>query len=335
MSELRQDRSTGAWVVIAPERNRRPRAWPAPPAQDAAVAGTADCPFCPGHEALLAAIADEIGQASEPGWRARAVLNRYPIVATGEPPQPRQAGHHRSRDGLGRHEVIIESPRHDADLADFTDAEIEAAVRMWHRRYLALSALPGIEAVILFRNHGRRAGASQIHPHAQIVGLGALPPGCRAAARWARAAFQANGGCPTCAGLAAEQAEDVRIVEDGGQLVALVPFAATAPYELWLLPKRHAASFAAARPEELIELGTLLRRALRRQRAVLGEVSYNLVIDSAPRRWANARYLHWKLRIVPSLVTPGGFELGSGLALNPSLPEADATALRAALARPR
>lgn len=110
--------------------------------------------------------------------------------------------------------------------------------------------------------------------------------------------------------------------------MTLVPFAATVPCELWLLPKRHQADFGQIESAEVNLLATALRDALIRLGATLHEPSYNYVIDSAPKGEAGSTCLHWRLRVVPQSTAPGGFELASGLAINPSLPEQDAAILR-------
>ncbi len=329
MSELRQDRTTGAWVLVAPERNRRPQDWVAhdePPAP----AHAAGCPFCPGNEARLRGVVEEVPGEAAPGWRLRVVRNAYPMVSADGPARRSIHGPHPAVAASGTHEVVIESPRHDDDLAYRSDADIAMVMAAWHRRYVALTARPGIRSVTVFRNRGAGAGASLRHPHSQIVGLEVLPPKLRAMARWGRARYRASGHCVTCAEIACERRDGVRVVEETGSFLALVPFAAAGPYEHWLVPRRHDASFAMAQPHDLAGLATLLGRCLRRLFAVVGRVPYNLVIESAGGRYADAPYLHWRLRIVPDLVTAAGFELGSGFTVNPASPEADADALRRA-----
>jgi UDPglucose--hexose-1-phosphate uridylyltransferase len=336
MSELRQDPTTGAWVIIAPVRQHRPQDWRAMTAPDGAGrdGAHATCPFCPGNESSLAAILEEEPQDVPPGWRIRVVPNIYPLVS-GDPVARHASRGHLSIEARGCHEVVIESPRHDADLTDLGDDHIAAVVAVYQRRYRAMTARLGRGAVVVFRNRGERAGASLRHPHSQVVGLAVTPPRLRAMARWGAGRYRASGQCPTCAELAREREAAARIIEETESFVALVPFAATGPYETWLVPKRHMASFGAAEPHELAALASLLVRSLRRLSSLLGPVPYNFVIESASGRVTDAPYLHWRLRIVPKLAIAAGFELGSGFVVNPSLPEADAEALRDATPRRR
>ena len=176
MSELRQDRTSGGWVIIAPHRGKRPQA--AAPARPSGPPPAFDpqCPFCPGHEGELPGILAETKTPGAPGWTVRVVPNKYPAVqAQAETPQ---AAEHVAQAGFGVHEVIIESPRHDAQLDTLSPEERLAVVTAYRDRCQVLFAAPHIETVILFRNHGPSAGASLLHPHAQAIALG----NCAAAA---------------------------------------------------------------------------------------------------------------------------------------------------------
>ncbi len=328
MSELRQDRTTGAWVIVAPQRGRRPqirergeRAQPRPRFDPS-------CPFCPGNEAQLPGIVAETPAQDAPGWSLRVVPNKYPAVRL-QPP-PIVGGDHQVRPGYGAQEVIIESPWHDAELATMSTDELKAVVGSYRERSRILLAQDGIEAAILFRNYGSRAGASLVHPHTQIIALDIVPPKLAAMDDWARQYHSAHGACPLCEEIAIERNNGIRIVDENERFVALVPFAATYPCELWLVPKQHQASFSALADDALGDFADLLGRALRRLRAALDDPPYNFVINSAPKDEGAARHLHWRLRLVPGVVTWGGFELGAGLPINPSSPEDDAALLRGA-----
>lgn len=328
MSELRQDRTSGTWSIIAPSRGNRPHDRFHDTARDAKI-DPSECPFCPGRETQLPEVVAEIGQDAAPGWRVRAVPNLYPAVDAGEGTVVAGVAGARAEIGYGRHEVIIDSPRHGADLSDLDGPQIEAVVSMYHRRYRALAAMPRIETVVLCRNHGHRAGASLNHPHTQIIALAMVPQRIRAACAWQRAAHLDTGQCVTCREIAAELDDGRRIVEETEHFVAHVPFAAAAPFETWLAPKRHHSSFGAIGPEERADLARLLRQSIRRLKDAAGaSVAYNLVVESWATAPSSLPHLHWKLRLIPAIVVPGGFELGTSLPINPSLPEADAEALR-------
>jgi UDPglucose--hexose-1-phosphate uridylyltransferase len=128
--------------------------------------------------------------------------------------------------------------------------------------------------------------------------------------------------------VAFERSDGSRVVAENDGFVTLVPFAATTPCEMWLIPKRHRASFGEIDAAELELLAIALRDALLRLSAALDDPPYNYVIDTAANLEAGAQHLHWRLRIVPLSTVPAGFELASGVSINPSLPEQDAAILR-------
>jgi len=331
VSEYRQDGTTGAWVVIAPERGRRPSDLECADDADGPEAGGHRlCPFCPGNEELLPPIIEQAPAEGMPGWFTRVVPNKHPALRPIGDLQPVALDRQRRLAGFGYHEVIIESPRHDADLVTFSDVELAAIVHAWQTRFTELSARPGIEATFVFRNFGHDAGASLRHPHSQVIATAIVPPWIAVKTGWARERGAQAGHCVTCEELGHEVADGRRVVEVTNRFLVAVPFAARSPYELRITPFRHQPSFADARTSETIELGPLLRRTLGRLQATLGEHSYNLVIGSAASHDCDAVSDHWSLSIVPDVVRPGGFELGSGLPINPSRPEDDAARLRAA-----
>jgi UDPglucose--hexose-1-phosphate uridylyltransferase len=331
MSELRQDRTTGRFVIIAPKRRGRPT--------DVAVrrhepesfaAYDPSCPFCPGHEAELPGILAETAASGSPNWSVRAVPNKFPAVTPANPAAKPAPKHDFGTVG-GSHEVVIESPRHNADLATMTEDELQTVVAMYRRRCAARLAEPGIETVVLFRNRGADSGTSLMHPHAQIIALDLVPPRLAAMNEAGLDYFRRHSRCVACDEIESELRQRQRIVEENTHFAALVPYAAEHPFELLIVPKQHRASFASTDDGALHDFAGLLGRSLRRIDAALSRPSYNFVIDSAPKPMVSAPHFHWRLRIVPKMVTWGGFELGSGLPINPSLPENNAAALRAVI----
>jgi len=330
VSEFRQDRITGAWVIIAPERGHRPQDGRAAMDADPPVSAAA-CPFCRGNEAMLPTIIEETAGGEAPGWLTRVVANKYPALRADAPLLPPADACGPGMPGYGVHEVIVETARHDGDLTTLTAPELDAVVRTYQRRFAGLAQRTGIRTALVFRNHGRRAGASLIHPHAQAIAMGMVPPLFAAIAQRAQAHFEQKGQCLMCACLEHELEQAHRIVEATERFVVLVPYAAEKPFELWIVPRRHQASFAEPDEGELSELGRVLLRALRCLDAVAGSPPYNFAIESPATNGFNATFLHWRLRIVADTARPGGFELGSGMTINPSSPESDAATLRAAM----
>jgi UDPglucose--hexose-1-phosphate uridylyltransferase len=326
MSEFRQDRTNGRWAIIAPERGKRPHEPKSGAAASLRAPFDPDCPFCPGNEAMLTPVVDETQCDAPPGWRNRVVPNKYPILSDdGEPPpDPLSAGY-------GHHQVIIETPRHDADLPDLAPEDMQALVETWHRRFTAALALPGIRSVQLFRNRGKGAGASQGHSHSQIVAQPLMPPRLATALTWATEHFERQGECATCAELARETDDGTRVVEITDHFALLVPYAAGSPFEQWIVPRRHRPCFSQCDTRERAALAPLLQRAMRRLAAAAGGPACNVVLEPGILPAGSERELHWTMRIVPDLTTPGGFEKITGVSINPLSPEDCSTKLRNAV----
>lgn len=329
MSEVRQDKTTGEWVIISPGRGRRPSDFSARRRTPGQTLGLDPaCPFCPGNEAQLPGILAETPANEPPGWRVRVVQNKYPAMQSNASAVSSDS-QHTSVSGYGQHEVVIDTPRHDLDLPSMSDAERDAVVSMYLARYRHLIGDAQVKSVILFRNHDGASGASLRHPHAQLVALGVIPPRLQSMSIWAHQRYDATKRCTTCEEIVLERTDGRRLVEETRSFLALVPFAATVPCETWLVPKRHQASFATMEESECADLSMLLGRTLRRLKALYRDLPYNFVVDSAASSEQQDVALHWRLRITPNLVTWGGFERGTDMPINPSLPEQDAALLRA------
>jgi len=332
MSELRHDPTTDGWVIVAPERNRRPRNGRPPPGRMQGLPSfDPTCPFCPGNESLLPSIIAETGSSGEPGWGTRVVANKFAAVSQ-DAADRNGSSLYEIKPGWGHHEVIVEASRHDKDLVTMSKQEIHAVLLTYRNRYDALMVDAAVQSVILFRNRGSAAGASIQHPHSQMVALQLVPPLVEARQAAMIDYYKGKSRCVLCDVIAHEQMDGSRIVAENDAFVSVAPFAAIAPCEMWLLPKRHQADFGEIQDAEIGLLAVALQDALIRLSATLRDPPYNYVIDSAAKGGSGAPHLHWRLRIVPQVVTPAGFELGSGLPINTSAPEHDAAVLRSAAA---
>lgn len=327
MSELRHDPTTDRWVIIAPERGRRPHKRPRPGKRETpALAADPTCPFCPGNETQLPAIITETPSVLKPGWHTRVVPNKFPAVSP-------EANHnhdsfYQTAAGRGHHEVVIESPRHDHELTTMSEEEIRDLLNTCRNRYVALMVGRAVRSVIVFRNRGERGGASLTHPHTQLIALDTVVPLVHARQTAMTGYYRQEGRCLLCDIVDHERESGLRVVDENDAFLTVVPFAASAPCEMWLLPKRHGADFGNLPHEEVGHLAIALRDALTRLALALDDPPYNYVIDTAAKGASDAPALHWRLRITPRVAARAGFELGSGLPINPSLPEADAAILR-------
>jgi UDPglucose--hexose-1-phosphate uridylyltransferase len=328
MPELRYNIITREWVIIATERAKRPEQFASRNTRRSPQpAFDARCPFCPGNEAQTPPETYRIGD--ERTWHVRAVPNKFAALSSEGELARRTDGLKRTISGVGRHEVIIETPVHNRQMAQFTAAELERAVQAYVRRYEAVTADPRIAHATLFRNHGERAGTSLEHPHAQIVGTPIIPPQVRERMETALRFFDENGRCIFCNLLEEELTEGRRLVAENERFVAFLPFAALTPFHLWIFPRRHTAGVLEASDAELADFAALLGTVLRKVRAGLEDPDYNLTLRTPPREAQGMRYFHWYASLIPRVTRVAGFEIGSGMFINTSLPEQSAEFLRA------
>lgn len=232
--------------------------------------------------------------------------------------------------GYGAHEVVIEGPRHTGDLATVDLDLVRDVLDAYRTRYRVLRSA-GAAVILVFRNHGPSAGTSLAHPHSQIVAAPVVPYQIRHRFEVAMQYFDDLGACLYRDILSRELADGRRIVFENDTFVAFQPFAAGVPFETWIMPRYHQASFGEISDEILDALAPALQTVLHGLRVALNDPDYNYVINSAPPGEENHEYFVWHLRIVPRLATPAGFELGSGMRINPSSPELTAATLRRAI----
>ena len=342
-SEFRRDPISGDWVIIAPQRSLRPDefhesgagrtpdvpSWPAP------------CPFCAGRECATppeVAADREPGSAPDgPGWRVRIVPNKFPAVARDAAVVAAENGPFERRNGFGIHEVVIESPDHDADFSSFAADHAASVLRLTRDRLRRLEAEEGIRYVHWFKNRGREAGASLRHPHSQIVALPFIPGRVRLEIEAAARFGAANRACLFCRTIGDEIRDGRRLVLRGDAFIVTAPFAARFPFETHLHPIFHAPSFARLGDSEIAILAETLQTLLRGLKGALDDPPYDIVLHQAPgpdpsRPNRPEREYHWHLEIFPVLTRVAGFEWGTGVFINPIPPERAAAALREILA---
>jgi UDPglucose--hexose-1-phosphate uridylyltransferase len=335
MIEARVDPETGDWNIAAPRRAGRP------------VDGTSapkPCPFCPGNETMTPPEVLRV-PADADAWQVRVVPNLYALVATDDPTGPAPASPPTapvaaapslsplpsSLPFTGRHEVVIESDRHDWDLRFGDPVEVARVLFAIRQRYRAL-AQRRPAAISVFRNYGARAGASLSHPHSQVVALDQTPPAL--AQRWRRAYeyFDRTGRCLHDDIAAAEREQGTRVVSDTDGVLIWQPHASAVPHQTVLLPTDLSADLANASDEAIAAVAGALPRVLTGLAEVLDDPAYNLVLHTGPANDATTHsWYHWHIAVYPRVTTPGGLEIATGVTVSPATPEDTAPALRRAL----
>jgi UDPglucose--hexose-1-phosphate uridylyltransferase len=327
--ELRKDAITRRWVIIATERAARPTDFPAVPAE---VNSPDKCPFCEGREAQtppeILAIRRPGSTPNGPGWQVRVVPNKYPALRIEGSIAVTVRGIFEWMGGVGAHEVIIDTPEHNLHPAIMTPSQLSSALWMYRERYRDLDRDERFKYLLLFRNHGRSAGASLSHPHSQLIALPIVPKRATEELEGAQDYFAREGRCAYCDILGQEKAEQVRLVWENDEFAAFVPFAAWCPFELWILPKHHVASFGEITDSQILPLAEVLQQVLGRLHQCLHNPPYNYIIHTAPYGNKVGHFYHWHIEVFPRLSQVAGFEWGSGFYINTVPPEDAARYLR-------
>ena len=328
MSELRKDPVTGRWVIISTERRKRPTDFRLEPVHVAADAG---CPFCEGHEKMTPRelLAHRNGSApNTPGWSLRVVPNQFPVLRVEGSLDRQGEGLFDKMNGIGAHEVIIESPRHDETLASMGEAAVEQVLWAFCERVQDLKQDRRFRYIIIFKNHGQAAGARLDHSHSQLVALPIVPREVRDEVDGARTHFASKERCVFCDIIRQESQDARRLIAENADMIAVAPYAPRFPFETWILPKRHQPLYENSPRHEYASLARLLGDVLRRMNRALRFPPYNLLIHSAPLAEDAGEFYHWHVEIIPKLTKVAGFEWATGFYLNPTAPEEAAQVLR-------
>lgn len=327
-SELRHNKISGQWVIYAPGRSERPSDFENDTLRTSRPKFDNECPFCPGNEDMLPTVISEYDTGVSNNWQTRVVPNKFPMLTPQQERERKQHGPYVQMAGYGHHEVIIEHPRHDIDLPQMTHEEVKTVIDTYHHRYTELMWEHKNMMGIIFRNHGKRAGTSILHPHSQLVVTGVVPKHIRWRERIAQDYYDKWGHALLSDLVQYEMQVGKRIVDTNEAFVAFVPYAAEVPFEMWIIPRRQQADFGAITETEKEYLAYSLQNCLQKLHQVLDNPDYNYIINTAARYKADEPHLSWYVQIRPRLITPAGFEIGSGMLVNPSLPEHDASRLR-------
>jgi len=328
LPELRKDPITGRWVTIATDRAKRPTDFVR---QTVSPRNTKVCPFDYGNEhktppELLAY--RNSGGRDEAGWRVRVIPNKFPILGIEGELKREGEGMYDKMNGIGAHEVIIETPDHAASLSDMPEKQVEEVFWAFRERVNDLKKDRRFRCILLFRNHGEPAGATLEHPHSQLIALPVIPERIREEVEGSKQFYDFKERCIYCDIIREETSSGVRLVTETDRFTVIEPYAPRFPFETWILPKRHESHFEDSDAATLANLAWIVRTTLRKIDKVLERPPYNLILHSAPVQESSMPYYHWHLEIIPKLTKVAGFEWGSGFYVNPTPPEESAKFLR-------
>ena len=329
MPELRKDPIIGRWVIISTERGKRPTDFQ----EQREKKKGGFCPFCPGNEHTTPPEIIANRNETPPngtGWSLRVVPNKFPALQIEGDLEKTGEGIFDRMNGIGAHEVIIETPNHEDTLSTISLHIVEDVLWAYQKRMTDLRNDPRLQYALVFKNEGSAAGASLEHTHSQLIALPIVPKLVREEIDGAKQHYDFKERCIFCDIISQEMEEGTRIISENRGYISLSPFAPRSPFETWILPKKHDSSFENVYQDKYKDLAEILSSTLRKIDRALSNPPYNYMIHTSSFSDPINEFYHWHIEIVPKLTKIAGFEWGSGFYINPTSPEEAARFLREA-----
>ena len=329
MGELRRDPIVGRWVIVDTDHPIAPKDFQ----YEQYIQKGGVCPFCYGNESMtppeIECFREQATAPNTPGWQVRVVANKFPALQIEGDLNRRPLGLYDMSNGVGAHEVVIESPYHAKDIPDLLPDEVENYIKMCGRRAIDLAKDKRFKYLMFFRNYGPSAGASLEHPHTQIVALPMVPKNVVEEISGAKSYFDYRERCIFCDMIRQEAQEQERIVLENKFFLSFCPFVSRFPFEVWIIPKQHSGYFCHMSNEEMRALAAILRETIAKVKNIFPNLSYNYIIHVAPINGdTDIEYYHWHIEFMPKLTQVAGFEWGTGFYIDPITPELAAKYLK-------
>ncbi|MFY9402475.1 MAG: galactose-1-phosphate uridylyltransferase [Candidatus Omnitrophota bacterium] len=329
MGELRRDPIVGRWVIV--DRSHTPAIKDFQYEKNTFKGGV--CPFCYGNEAMTP---PEVECFREPGtspntsgWYVRTVPNRFPALQIEGDLDRRPVGLYDMSNGIGAHEIIIESPYHAKDISDLLPHEIENYIKMCRNRAFDLAKDKRFKYLMFFRNFGHGAGASLEHPHTQLIALPMVPKNVAEEIAGAKSYFDYKERCIFCDMIRQEIQEKERIIFENKYFLSFCPFVSRFPFEIWIMPKKHNAYLRFVSDDEIKSLAEILKDTVSKVKNIFPDIPYNYILHVAPINGdVDVEYYHWHIEFMPKLTQVAGFEWGTGFYIGPITPERAAKYLK-------
>ncbi len=336
-SELRKDLISEDWVIIAKGRSKKPETFKKKKRKQSEMKEE-DCPFCEiktqrtplliynlkGEVPLKKGIPDD--------WSLVVIPNKYPALLPSPSLNRRREGEmYETLDAVGHCELIV-TRDHKRNIADFNVKEVEQIVEAFQKRYLFLMGEPFVSYVSMFQNHGSEAGASQPHPHFQIITTPLIDADLTGSLENSKKYFEKKGECAYCKMIQWDLKQKKRIVYENDHFVALCPFASKSAFQVIITPKEHLSHFEKITPKQKSFFAEAVQKVAQALNKGLSDPAYNFYAHTAPSNHnGNYSFYHWHWTFLPRTTSLAGFELGSQMEISVIEPEKAAEYLRSCL----
>ncbi|MDG6243796.1 MAG: DUF4921 family protein [Methanolobus sp.] len=315
MSEIRKHYFLDEYCIIASGRSKRPSA----PKACGEENGSPSCVFCNGHESQTPAAAavykkGEILKDKDEeritDWDVRCIPNLYPALSPDAPDVENRV--FEVKRGYGFHEVIIENPLHESRMHLFSDEQLLLLMKVYRDRVMHYQSQEGIKYVSLFKNWGKKAGASLEHTHSQLIAIPVMP----STIVKEKKAMAEMENCPYCKIVEKEKGTERQVYENK-HFILIAPYYCRVPYEMWMLPKQHVNHLSAFNDDMLLSLGDCIRKAVSLLDRTIPELAYNYMFFQVEYDLS----YHFNVSIAPVTSIAAGFEKNTGIYINSVPPE--------------
>lgn len=344
-SELRFDLASKDWVVIATGRAKRPETFRKEKRIGIKIPKN-KCPFCNigaqekpiliyyrGKKILFQKgelTNKERLQAQKipKNWTTIVVPNKFPAFLPHEKWEKRVEGNlYQTMNAVGFCELVVTGD-HEKSLALLPVENIEEVIDSYKERYLELMKKPFVNYVSIFHNHGPEAGASQPHPHSQIITTPLIDIDLRKALINSQKHSKQKRKCLYCQMNNRERRIKKRIVFENRDFLAVCPFASKAAFEVIISPKKHLSNFERITEKEEQQLAEVFKAVLGKLYKALNNPPYNFYLKTSPCDGKNYPFYHWHFTILPKTGIWAGFEIGTRMEISTITPEKAAEYLR-------
>ncbi len=307
-------------VIIAGKRSKRPGASTAKKPKS----GKDKCPFCPGSEGMTGETLLALPDAKN--WKVRIFPNKFPVVSSNS---FRRMGRYPylSYTPRGRHEIMVETRNHNHEYEDMKPEDLAMVFKALKIRYEELMCMKDINYVTIFKNRGRKAGASIAHTHTQIIASPLFPEVISKEMDESEDFFKKEKKCGICTIIEQELKNKDRIVTHNSDWICLCPYSSTWPYQLSFIPKRHFSELTDADDSELESLARIVKKVFTAFSFLFKDLPLNMMYHNFPK----SELWHFQIQLYPRLMIQAGFEF-FGLNINTKPPEDAAEELRKAIA---
>ncbi|MCD6495752.1 MAG: galactose-1-phosphate uridylyltransferase [Candidatus Aenigmarchaeota archaeon] len=304
----------GRAVIVSTGRSKRPGAFIDKKHREKA------CPFCPGNESKTEKTVLAI--PNERNWRVRVFKNKFPVLHARNFKQVADSFFEKYTPS-GVHEVLVETRKHDMDYSNMHEDDIKLVIDALKQRYSELMKIEDVNYVTIFKNKGKRAGASIAHPHLQIIAAPLFPDVISVEMEQSESYFKKEKKCGDCDMIREESHAKTRVVTHNRDWIVICPYVSTWPYQTTILPRRHFSEITDMTDEEALNLAKIIKKLFHGYTKIFDDPPYNIMYHNFP----SSDFWHFHIHIYPRIVTHAGFEF-FGLNVNITTPEDAAKMLK-------